>query len=176
MTPVPCYIPFSRTTGAFIIKENADTGLKNVCCGDSWQITVHGTQFYNPRYHWLKDKQLINLFLSLYMCTQVTMFKQAESWFKPHNDISFKLSCLRSKKKIVLYSNMTEFSSHFGQWCKEDKTNLPIPRKMAVTLAVCSTARTQLRKKCVFIYVYASWAHIKASWDFKDASSECCRG
>lgn len=159
MTPVPCYIPFSRTTGAFIIKENADTGLKNVCCGDSWQITVHGTQFYNPRYHWLKDKQLINLFLSLYMCTQVTMFKQAESWFKPHNDISFKPSCLRSKKKkIVLYSNMTEFSSHFGQRGKEVKTNLPIPQKMAVTLAVCSTARTQLRKN-VYLFMCMHLGH-----------------
>lgn len=56
-TSVPYNIPFSRTTDPFIIKENADTGLKNVCCGDSWRITAHGTQFYNPRYRWLKDKQ-----------------------------------------------------------------------------------------------------------------------
>lgn len=50
-------------------------------------------------------KELINLFLSLYTHTQVTMFEQAESWFKPHNDI---------RKKIVFSSNITEFSSHIG--------------------------------------------------------------
>lgn len=36
--------------------------------------------------------KLFNLFLSLSPCTQVTMFKQAESWFKVHNDISCRPS------------------------------------------------------------------------------------
>lgn len=35
---------------------------------------------------------LFNLFMSLSPCTQVTMFKQAESWFKAHNDISCRPS------------------------------------------------------------------------------------
>lgn len=53
----------------------------------------------------LKQTQLINLFLSLYLHTQVTMFKQAESWFKPHNDISFKSSSsLIGKKKRLCCS------------------------------------------------------------------------
>lgn len=66
---MPWYISLSRKTGPFIIKEDAGTGLKNVCCGDSWQITVHGTQFYNPRYHWLKDKQSWSTFFC--PCTSI---------------------------------------------------------------------------------------------------------
>ena len=39
-----------------------------------------------------RQAELFNLFLSLSPCTQVTMFKQAESWFKVHNDISCRPS------------------------------------------------------------------------------------
>lgn len=40
----------------------------------------------------LRQAELFNLFLSLSSCTQVTMFKQAESWFKVRNDISCRPS------------------------------------------------------------------------------------
>lgn len=60
---------FSGQLVPFIMKENVGTGLKNVCCGDSWQITAHGTQFPNPRYHRLKDKQSCST--SLCPCTSI---------------------------------------------------------------------------------------------------------
>lgn len=60
---------FSGQPVPFIMKENVGTGLKNVCCGDSWQITAHGTQFPNPRYHQLKDKQSCST--SLCPCTSI---------------------------------------------------------------------------------------------------------
>lgn len=43
-----------------------------------------------------RQAELFNLFLSLSLGTQVTMFKQAESWFRVHNDIS----CRPSSPKI----------------------------------------------------------------------------
>lgn len=60
---------FSGQLVPFIMKENVGTGLKNVCCGDSWQITAHRTQFPNPRYHRLKDKQSCST--SLCPCTSI---------------------------------------------------------------------------------------------------------
>lgn len=45
-----------------------------------------------------RQAELFNLFLSLSRCTQVTMFKQAESWFKVHNDISCRPSSPPNKK------------------------------------------------------------------------------
>lgn len=60
---------FSGQLVPFIMKENVGAGLKNVCCGDSWQITAHGTQFPNPRYHRLKDKQSCST--SLCPCTSI---------------------------------------------------------------------------------------------------------
>lgn len=60
---------FSGQLVLLIMKENVGTGLKNVCCGDSWQITAHGTQFPNPRYQQLKDKQSCST--SLCPCTSI---------------------------------------------------------------------------------------------------------
>lgn len=60
---------FSGQLVPFIMKGNVGTGLKNVCCGDSWQITAHGTQFPNPRYQRLKDKQSCST--SLCPCTSI---------------------------------------------------------------------------------------------------------
>lgn len=83
---------FSGQLVPFIMKENVGTGLKNVCCGDSWQITAHGTQFPNPRYHRLKDKQSCST--SLCPCT-----------FIPRWPCS-------SKQKVDLNLIMTSVLSH----------------------------------------------------------------
>lgn len=102
---------FPRRSIFFIIKEKVGAALKNACCGDSWQMTHCGTWFRKPRYlPALRQLKLLNLFVSLYIHTQVTMFKQAESWFKPHNDISLEPSDF-SDKEIVLYSVMSKFSN-----------------------------------------------------------------
>lgn len=55
--------------------------------------------------------ELLNLFVSLYLHTQVTMFKQAESWFKPHNDISFKPSSSLIKKNKISYCTAPRLNS-----------------------------------------------------------------
>lgn len=72
----------------------------------------------------LRQAELFNLFLSLSLCTQVTMFKQAESWFKVHNDISCRLSSPQIKNgpqcsglfKPHCYFSHTVSVPWGGQW------------------------------------------------------------
>lgn len=125
---MPCNISFSRTSGPFIIKENAGTGLKNVCCGDRWQITVHGTQFYNPRYHWLKDKQSWSTFFC--PCTSIPRWPCSS---KQKVDLNLIMTSVLShhlsdkKKNCVLVQHDWILQP---LWMREwgDKTNLLIQR------------------------------------------------
>lgn len=131
---------FSRITGPFIIKENADTGLKNVCCGDSWQITAHGTQFYSPGL--AHRHRSWPTFLSFTPIPGGLLQQKVDLSLIM---ISVLSHYLFDKEKIVLSSNKTEFSSPFGWGGRGDKTNFPIPPKMVVTLWLTSH-RHQLQK------------------------------
>lgn len=146
---------FSRITGPFIIKENADTGLKNVCCGDSWQITAHRTQFYSPglaHRHWSWPT-----FLSFTPIPGDLLQQKADLSLIM---ISVLSHYLFDKEKIVLSSNKTEFSSPFERGGRGDQTNFPkIPPKMPWH---CGLLPPGTNSRNIYIYAYAPWTHIKA--------------